>query len=206
MAKFNRTMLGACRLLLLVLALALPPLEAAVAHHILGRPAYSLNEDSNTPPSIQAEVMIGDYMVSYMVYPAFPRPGEPGRISVYAIRADDAAPYEGEVTFMVRDLPWYSWLGIDGPTETLGVQHLDDKVFRQAFLFQAAGEYMITAAFEAEGEPYRVDFPLRIGAPSMLGPIGTIVALLLAALVGAGVLYRRRAMTEKVRAMWRKRD
>ncbi len=194
------------RLLLLALVFVLPPLEAAVAHHVLGRPAYNLSEDSNTPPSIQAEVLIGDYMVSYMVYPAFPRPGEPGRISVYAIRVDDAVPYEGEVTFEVRDLPWYSWLGIEGPVERLGVQGLDDKVFRQAFLFQAPGEYLISVAFEADGEPYNVDFPLRIGDPSMLGPLGAIVIVLLAALVGAGILYRRRAMTEKVRATRQQRE
>ena len=30
------------------------------AHHVLGRPAYSLNEDSNTPPSMQVETQIGD--------------------------------------------------------------------------------------------------------------------------------------------------
>ena len=29
----------------------LSSLDAAVAHHVLGRPAYSLNEDSNTPPA-----------------------------------------------------------------------------------------------------------------------------------------------------------
>jgi len=44
----------------------------AQAHHVIGRPAYNLNEDSNTPPSIQMETQIGDYFVTYMVFPAFP--------------------------------------------------------------------------------------------------------------------------------------
>lgn len=48
----------------------------AYAHHVLGRPAYSLNEDSNTPPSMQVETQIGDYLVNMMVFPAFPKPGE----------------------------------------------------------------------------------------------------------------------------------
>ncbi len=58
--------------------------DVAEAHHILGRPAYSLNENSNTPPSMQVETMIGDYFVNYMVFPAFPRSKEPGRIHLYA--------------------------------------------------------------------------------------------------------------------------
>ena len=42
----------------------------ATAHHVLGRPSYSLNEDSNTPPSMQVEVQLGDLFVTTMVYPA----------------------------------------------------------------------------------------------------------------------------------------
>jgi len=58
------------------------------AHHVLGRPAYSLNEDSNTPPSMNIETQIGDYLVTAMVYPAFPRAGESGRINLYAVHLD----------------------------------------------------------------------------------------------------------------------
>ena len=44
------------------------------AHHVLGRPAYSLGADSNTPPSMQIETQIGEYYVTYMAFPAFPKP------------------------------------------------------------------------------------------------------------------------------------
>lgn len=56
----------------------------SLAHHVLGRPAYSLNEDSTTPPSMQIETQIGSYYVTYMVFPAFPSPNQPGRVNVYA--------------------------------------------------------------------------------------------------------------------------
>ncbi len=49
---------------LLVSAFWLLPADFAAAHHVLGRPAYSLNEDSNTPPAMQAEIQIGDYLVT----------------------------------------------------------------------------------------------------------------------------------------------
>jgi hypothetical protein len=67
--------------------LVLLPCQFAGAHHVLGRPTYSLNEDSNTPPSMQVETQIGAYFVSYMAFPAFPKPNEAGRVSVYATPA-----------------------------------------------------------------------------------------------------------------------
>jgi len=54
---------------LLVLVSCLCAGNEAVAHHVLGRPAYALNENSNTPPSMQLETVIGDYFVNYMVFP-----------------------------------------------------------------------------------------------------------------------------------------
>ncbi len=184
---------------LLTMAYWLLPVNPAAAHHVLGRPAYSLNEDSNTPPSMQAETRIGDYFVTYMVFPAFPRPGMPGRIHLYASRVDDETPLEGEVTFKARDDSWLSWLGVGNDGEKLGVQPPDDNVFRQGFLFHEAGDYIITAAFQAGGEPYVIDFPLRIGEPTPVGPIGITVGLLLAVLVTVSVIQRRRSMTGKIR-------
>jgi hypothetical protein len=185
---------------LLVMTLWLLPVDLAVAHHVLGRPAYSLNEDSNTPPAMQAEVQIGDYLVTYMAFPAFPRPQEPGRISLYASRIDDGEPYDGEVTFKVRYDSWRSWFGFGGSGVTLGVQPPDDHVFRQGYLLNQVGDYIISAEFQADGEPYLIEFPLRIGAPSPIGPLGIAVGVLIAVLVTVSVVQRRRSMTGKIRA------
>ncbi|MEE9318422.1 MAG: hypothetical protein V3U48_09060, partial [Rhodospirillales bacterium] len=141
-------------LTLLTITCWLLPVDFAAAHHVLGRPAYSLNEDSNTPPSMQAETRIGDYLVTYMVFPAFPKPDQPGRINLYATRFDDGTPFQGKVTFKVRVDSWASWLGIAGKPQTLGTQPPDDNVFRQGYHFHDAGEYIISAEFQADGEPY----------------------------------------------------
>ncbi|MGJ8687284.1 MAG: hypothetical protein ACSHWQ_07375, partial [Spongiibacteraceae bacterium] len=98
----NKRMLCSCIGLMLGLVVALP----ALAHHVLGRPAYSLNEDSNTPPSLAVETQVGNYFVTYMVFPAFPRPGEAGRLNLYATRVDSGKTYDGEVSFSVRDKRW----------------------------------------------------------------------------------------------------
>ncbi len=171
-------------------------MSPASAHHVLGRPAYSLNEDSNTPPSMQVETQIGNYFVTYMVYPAFPRAGEPGRINLYASHMDTGEPFTGEVTFTVRDDTWF---GAAEP-EQLGVQPPDDNVFRQGFVFSDDGSYIIRAEFQAEGEPYLVDFPLRIGQPSPVGPVTLSVLALLVVLVAANLFQRKRLQRDRIRS------
>lgn len=143
--------------------------------------------------------MIGDYSITYMVFPAFPKPGAPGRINLYASRNSDGLPFDGEVRFSVSERSWLSWLGFDNPTETIGTQRLDDGVFRQTFAFKTKGDYLITASFEADAQPYIVDFPLRVGPPPALGPIGIAVGVLVVLLVSVSVIQRRRSMTGKIR-------
>jgi len=171
----------------------------ALAHHVLGRPAYSLNEDSNTPPSMQVETQIGNYFVTYMVYPAFPRAGEPGRINLYATHIDTGEPFTGNVTFTVRDDVWFG----GAEPEVLGVQPPDDNVFRQGFVFSDDGDYIIRAEFQADGEPYLVDFPLRIGQPSPVGPLTISVVALLLVLIAANLFQRKRLQRDRIRAAHR---
>ena len=178
----------ACSLLLL-----LP--ETAHAHHVLGRPAYSLNEDSNTPPSMQVETQIGDYFVTYMVFPAFPKAGQRGRVNLYATRIDNGSAYSGEVIFKVKDDVFFG----DSNTEVLGSQIPDDSVFRQGFEFSSDGAYIITAEFTDGGEPYIIDFPLRIGPPSSIGPIGIAVGAIVIILIGVNLVQRKRLLNSKLR-------
>ncbi len=196
----GRRAASALGIAILAMTCLLAAVDFAAAHHVLGRPSYSLNEDSHTPPAMQGEALIGDYFVTYMVFPAFPRPEVPGRIHLYVIRADDGEPFQGEVTFKVREASWLSWLGVGGKEQRLGVQPPDDNVFRQSFLFHEAGDYVISTKFEADGEPYVIDVPLRIGAPASIGPIGIAVGLLAFVLVTVSVIQRRRAMTGKIRS------
>ncbi len=191
---FGRAALAAAALWLLAA-------DFAAAHHVLGRPAYGLNEDSNTPPGMQTEMLIGGYLLSYMVFPAFPRPGEPGRINLYAIHAETREPLESKVTFKVRVKPWYSWLGIGGDEGHLGIQSPYDRVFRQRFVLRDPGDYIIVAEFRADGGSYAAEFPLRVGAPPAVGPLGLFAGGLFIALVAVSVFHRRRSMTAKIRGV-----
>jgi len=173
----------------------------AHAHHVLGRPAYSLNEDSNTPSSMTMETQIGDYFVHYMVFPAFPKPGEPGRINLYASHMDTGQAPPGKVLFEARDAGWFA-----DDAEFLGRQALDDAVYHQGFQFTQAGDYIITASFEDNGEPYIIDFPLRVGALSGTGPIGITLGLIALALVAVNLLQRRRLLKAKIRGAHEETD
>jgi len=171
----------------LVMVLFWLGIAAVQAHHVLGRPSYSLGEDSNTPPSLQVETQIGDFYVTYMAFPAFPKPNEQGRVNLYASRIDNGLPFDGKVTFKVRDDSWFA-----NEVETLGVQDIDEVVYRQGFIFKDEGDYIITAEFESGGEPYTIDFPLRIGEPLAVGPIGITVAVLVFVLLAVNILQRKR--------------
>lgn len=166
----------------------------AQAHHVLGRPSYSLGEDSNTPPSLQVETQIGDFYVTYMAFPAFPKPNEQGRVNLYATRIDNGIPFDGEVTFKVRNNSWFA-----DKEEILGVQKIDDNVYRQGFIFKNEGNFIVTAEFESDGEPYQIDFPLRIGEPTEVGPIGITVGVLVLVLIAVNIMQRKRRFQLKAR-------
>lgn len=184
---------------LLLPVLAVASIGAAQAHHVLGRPAYSLSEDSNTPSSLQAEVQIGDYLVTYMVFPAFPQPGAPGRISLYVKHLDNGETFDGKVAFKIIDDVLVPAIQ-NVRQETIGVQTLNhNKVYRQSFQFSEAGDYIVSANFHAGGEPYIIDFPLRVGDVSPISPLVIAGGVMLVVLVVVSITQRRRAMTGKIR-------
>lgn len=170
---------------------------AVSAHHVLGRPAYSLNEDSNTPPSMQVETQIGAYYLTYMVFPAFPKPGENGRINVYASRIDNGDTLEGKMSFTVRNDSWFD----DENEENIGTQEVYDGVFRQGFLFKENGNYIITAKFESDGEPYIIDFPLQIGESSSMIPVGIAIGTIVFGLISVNIFQRKRLMRDKIKSV-----
>ncbi len=182
------------KVVLLILLINILSFNQVFAHHVLGRPSYSLGDDSNTPPSLQVETQIGEYYVTYMAFPAFPKPNESGRVNLYASRIDNGNTFNGKVTFKVRDDSWFS-----SKQEILGTQEIDDGVYRQGFVFSKAGNYIVTAEFESGGEPYTIDFPLRIGEPDSIGPIGLAVVIIVLVIVAVNITQRHRLQRLKAK-------
>ncbi|MEZ0149898.1 MAG: hypothetical protein AB9Q22_12750 [Candidatus Reddybacter sp.] len=169
-------------------------IPVAQAHHVLGRPAYSLNEDSNTPPSMNIETLVGDFFVTAMVFPAFPKPEESGRINLYVTRLGSKQPLNADIEFSVRNDGWFN-----SKPEQLGAQVLDDNVYRQAFSFHQRGDYIISASFWDKGEHYIIDFPLRVGEPLPIGPLGIIVTLVLLLLIVVTMVQHKKIRRNKAR-------
>ncbi len=163
------------------------------AHHVLGRPAYSLNEDSNTPPSMQVETQVGDFFITYMVYPAFPKPNERGRVNFYAESIKGGSSFKGVVEFTIETKSWFK-----KEVEVLGEQLPDDGVHRQGFIFSEAGKYIITASFNDGDVPYVIDFPLQIGKAAPIGFLGTVLILVFGFLVFVKLVLKKRLLTSKI--------
>lgn len=170
-------------------------------HHVLGRPSYSLNEDSNTPPSMAIETQLGNYFITYMVFPAFPKPNETGRLNLYATRIDNGEMLNQAITFSVRDDSFFNetlGFGDAQEAELIGVQNIDDGVYRQGFLFKKNGDYIIRAYFEDGGEPYEIDFPLQVGAGNPVGPVGALIGILFFFLLSINIAQRKRIARSKI--------
>lgn len=199
-------------------ALACLAILPAYAHHVLGRPAYSLSEDSNTPPSMAIEAQIGDFFVTYMIFPAFPKPDEPGRINLYIQGIDEGVTFTGEVAFSVFDDSLFSFAegslfsfaegslfsfaegsAFSAREEQLGIQPIDDGIYRQGFLFKEKGKYIIRAHFDHNNEPYDIDFPLQVGELSPIEPLALAALVLVITLLGANLSNGRRAQIAKFR-------
>lgn len=161
--------------------------SAAYAHEVAGQPSHVPSEDPNTPPSVQIETEIRQYHVTFIAFPAFPEPDETGTVNLYASRIDTGQPFIGEVTFKMRGDSLFSVR-----EETIGTQQIHGDHFSQDFVFEKAGNYVIRAEFEADGESYSVELPLTIGTPSSLGTIGVVIALLVIGLVSVNLVQRRR--------------
>lgn len=178
----NKTISGSLFMILMSIS------WVSYAHHVLGRPSYSLDEDSTTPPALEMESQIGDFYISFMAFPAVPSPKEHGRINLHIAGINNPGPYVGNVTFKVR----YDSFFQRGET-VLGTQSIDDNVYRQGFVFEEAGDYIISAEFNANGEIYKVDMPLTVGKPVIYNTAALVITSV-AILLFIFSLYKRRQL------------
>jgi len=164
----------------------------ASAHHILGRPSYNVDGDASTPPSISLEVQIGHFNVTMMAFPIQLKARQPVRVKLYATRLDGGKRFDGNVTFSVRDDSWFP-----ATEEVLAVQRMDDNgVYSQGMEFKQDGDYVISAKYEADTEPYVIDFPVTVGNPMPKGFLAGAAGLVAVVLTGISLAKRKRRAKE----------
>jgi hypothetical protein len=129
-----------------------------------------------------------------MVFPAFPKAEKPGRVNLYIQGIDEGVTFNGKVVFSVADDSMFS-----DAVEPLGTQSIDDGVYRQGFVFKQNGKYLIRAHFDANNEPYDIDFPLQVGELSPIRPLALTALVLIITLLGANLLIGKKSQLAKFR-------
>ncbi len=179
----------------LALALLLGSAAPASAHHILGIPHYSYEEDYPQTPVLTFAVEAGPYDVKVTGYPGELEAGDQCSLYVYVKDRESGLPYDGEVTALVRRKGMLT-AGevIYGPITVA----LDESVYKFYPRFEREAEYMAEVSFGEAGHPWIIDLPMVVGEPSspwapIVGAAGA--ALVFAVGLRAALIKRRRRLS-----------
>lgn len=178
-----------------VLAVAvflLVSLPHACAHHILGIPHYSYDEQYPQAPVLTYLVDAGPLEVRMTGYPGKPKPGERCTLNVYIQRKDDGSLFEGKVTGSVLRRTIGTDRVVYGPV----VADLEDAVYKFYPHFEVEANYLFRIEFEIENAPWIIDLPMVAGEPgspwAVLGGALGAVALFLIVIRAIRIKVRRR--------------
>ncbi len=135
----------------------------ALAHHIMGVPHYSYDENYPQAPVLKLVDTVGDWQLQLTGYPGNPVPGEPTELHVYVVRELDRAVYDLPVSVTIRQ----QHLGgsretIFGPADA----RRSENVFKFYPTYPEEGHYEVTIGFEDGAEGIStLTFPLVVGEP-----------------------------------------
>ena len=143
------------------------------AHHILGIPHYSYDEDYPQTPVLTYRVDMGPHEIKMTGYPGKPLPGEQCTLHVYIKNLKDDSLFDGPVEMTVMQ---DKMIGADpivyGPVEA----RLEESIYKFYPLFKEESNYLVRISYHAEGVPMIIDLPIVAGEPgSPLALLGSIV-------------------------------
>ncbi len=152
----------------------------ASAHHILGIPHYSYDEQYPQAPVITYLVDAGPLEVRMTGYPGKPEPGERCALNVYIQRKDDGSLFEGKVTGSALRKNFVKDSVVYGPVEA----ELEDAVYKFYPHFEHEANYLFRVEFETEDAPWIIDLPMVAGEPGspwavLGGTLGGVVLFLI---------------------------
>ena len=180
-----------------VLLIAAPTL----AHHIMGIPHYSYDEQYPQTPILTYVVELGPHEVRMTGYPGIPNPGERCTLHVYIVEIDGGAPFVGDVTLTAfRDRLLAQDEAIYGPARA----ELEERVYKFYPEFEHEANYYRRLEYEAEGVPWIIDLPMVVGEPgSPWLTVGLVVGgmVLFVVVIRAIGIKRRRAARRSARAV-----
>ena len=149
---------GVLGLILLVVG----PSTPAWAHHIMGIPHYSYDENYPQAPVLKLIENVGQWEFQLTGYPGKPVPGVPTELHVYVVDAESRRLYQEPVSIEIHRL---SLLGtrskVYGPRETT----LSENVYKFYPTYEVEGNYEITLAFPDGDVTSTLTFPMVAGEP-----------------------------------------
>jgi hypothetical protein len=191
MSRWACTVARVASATVLLIALGAAPV---FAHHILGIPHYSYDEDYPQTPVLSYRVEAGEYEVTMTGYPGKPEPGERCSLHLYIHHKMTGALLDVPITMTVtRDRAFLDDPIIYGPMEA----RLDERIYKFHPRFDVEDDYLVRVEFEIEGKPWRIDLPMVVGEPGspvlVLGLCGGGLAAFLVVVRAARIKRRRRA-------------
>ena len=168
----------------------------AFAHHILGIPHYSYDENYPQTPVLTYHAELGPLEMKLTGYPGNPKPGEACSLHVYLRRLDGGAPFDAPVTLSImRD----RFLGDDPVVYGPITAQLEESLYKFYPRFEEEANYIVRVEYEVEGVPWIIDLPMVVGEPgSPWAVVGSVAAALAAFLVvvrAARIKMKRQAKT-----------
>ena len=138
------------------------------AFHIMDGPSY-------TPEAMTVEKTIGNYDVSFEITPTFVETNKVAVITLHISEIDTGYSLEKPVTFSIFN----DYVLFLGAQIKLGKQRVSKRVYRQEFLIEEQGNYIIRAQFNELEEPFIIDLPIKVGSGEPLTIIISTILLIL---------------------------
>lgn len=165
---------AAASVLLSVLLVA----TVADAHHILGLPHYSYQENYPQVPTLEYPATAGPYDVLMTSYPGRPVPGEAATICFYIKDRQTTRPYETPVTVRVLRTATFGANTVVHPPAT---HRPFDNQHKYTVTFPADAEYIVELTMDVEGRPETIPFLVVVGQPTATTSIVVSILVGLAA-------------------------
>ena len=154
--------------------------QDAGAHHILGLPHYSYQENYPQVPTLEYPAVSGPYDILMTSYPGKPTPGEAANVAFYVKNRDTGEPYDRPLT--VRVLRTYTFGSNSELVPATKVRPFD-KTHKLTVTFPDDGEFVVELSLQVEGQLEVIPFLLVAGEPT------SAMSVLIAVGVGLVVFF-----------------
>ncbi len=147
-------------MLLLAGALVFGIAPAAHAHHIMGIPHYSYDENYPQAPVLKLVETVGSWEFQLTSFPGNPEPGDRTELHIYVLQTTSGKVYDKPLAVTIHRV------GALGREEIYSKEtNVLENVFKFYPTYKDEGNYEVTLAFADETGTSTLTFPMVVGEP-----------------------------------------